>query len=190
MASGPSPLWICAASAAPTAVPGRFWPMSPTVYTLVAPYLPRSGANASVSPPHVKASTVLPRLRAAVSSSSEMVRGLPSNASATTQILFTGMASDHLQLLEEGHDPFVGVAFVLDDLARLALFGGGDFHDLLAGAISADLARLDTEVGDLELVDRLVLGRHDPFERRVARLDHTSRHRHQRRQRRRDLVIA
>src|SRR5437763_13497221 len=113
MASGASPLSMCAANAAPAAAPGRAWPISPAVYTLVAPYLPSSGANASVSPPQVNASTVEPRLRAAVSSSSEMVRGLPSKASARTQILLTGIGSDHLQLLEELDDALVGVAFVL-----------------------------------------------------------------------------
>ena len=65
--------------------------MSPVVYTLVAPYLPSSAANESVSPPQVKASTVEARLRAAVSSSRLMVSGLPSKASARTQILLTGI---------------------------------------------------------------------------------------------------
>src|SRR3954463_3350804 len=127
--------------------------MSPAVYTLVAPYLPSSGANASVSPPHVKASTLDARLRAAVSSSRLMVRGLPSKASARTQILLTGIGSDHLQLLEELDDALVGVALVFDDLARLALFGGLDRGDLLAGSGPSHLPGVEAELGDGELLD-------------------------------------
>src|SRR5207248_11411595 len=117
--------------------------MSPAVYTLVAPYLPSSGANDSVSPPHVNASTVLARLRAAVSSSSVMVRGLPSNASATTQILFTGIGSNHLQLFEELDDALVAFAVVFDDLAGLALLGGLHRRDFLTRSGRTDLAGVD-----------------------------------------------
>src|SRR5437763_6917927 len=73
--------------------------------------------------------------------------------------------SDHLQLLEELDDALVGVAFVFDDLARLALFGGLHGGDLLAGSGPADLAGVDAEIGDSELLDRRVIGRHDPLER-------------------------
>ena len=82
------------------------------------------------------------------------------------------------------------LAVVFDDLAGLA--GGGvlDGDDLLAGAGPADLAGVDAEVGDLQLVDRLRLGRHDPLEGRVAGLDDTGGHRHDGRQRALDLVVA
>src|SRR5438477_11862528 len=80
-----------------------------------------------------------------------------------------GETSNDLQLLEELDDALVGVALVLDDLARLALLGGGDLDDLLPGADPPDLVGSQPEVADRELVDRLVLGRHDPLERRVPR---------------------
>ena len=62
-------------------------------------------------------------------------------------------------------------ALVVDDLAGLTggCLGGGD--DLLAGAGPTDGGRIDPECGEVEFVDRLVLGRHDPLERRVAGLD-------------------
>ena len=46
------------------------------------------------------------------------------------------------------------------------------------------------EIGCGYLVDRLVLGRHDPLERRVARLDDTGGDTHDRGQRSLDLVVA
>ena len=48
----------------------------------------------------------------------------------------------------------------------------------------------EAEVGGGDLVDRLVLRRHDPLERRVAGLDHTGGHAHDRGQRRLDDVVA
>src|SRR5581483_9971966 len=113
--------------------------------------------------------------------------GLPGvSTSAKTQTLLSAMvclsplASDDLELLEEGDDALVGVALVLDLLAGLALLGLADLGDLLAGPAPADLPGVEPEVGDLDLVDRLVLGRHDPLEGRVARLDDAGRHAHHR----------
>ena len=84
----------------------------------------------------------------------------------------------------------VGLAVVLDLLAGFALGRGADRRDLLAGAGPADLVGREAEVGDGHLVDRLVLRRHDPLERRVAGLDHTGGHAHDRGQRGLDLVEA
>ena len=82
------------------------------------------------------------------------------------------------------------LAVVLDLLAGFALGRGADRHDLLAGTGPADLVGAEAEVGDGHLVDRLVLRRHDPLERRVAGLDHTGGHAHDRGQRRLDHVVA
>src|SRR5207248_11432754 len=78
------------------------------------------------------------------------------------------------QLLEEGDDLLVGIAFVLDDLTRFASGNRRDFNDLLAGAGPADVIAAKPEVGGSDLVDRLALGGHDALERRVTRLDDTS----------------
>src|SRR5687768_15603944 len=125
---------------------------------------------ASPSSPQCTASTVDASSRAFESSSSVMLRGLPSAASATTQILFSAMSVvllDDLELLEELDDALVSIALVDDDLAGLALFGRGHVGDLLAGAGLPDLAGVEAEVGDLQLLDRLALGGHDPLEARV-----------------------
>ena len=61
--------------------------------------------------------------------------------------------------------------------------------DLLARANGADLAG-EPEVRDAQRVDRLGLGRHDPLERRVPRLDDARGHRDQGRQRAGHLVEA
>src|SRR3954447_17272303 len=100
-----------------------------------------------------------------------MVEGLSPPISAWIQIL---SISDDLQLLEERNDLLVAGAVVFDDLAGLTLLGRRDGDDLLARAGEADGAGVDAEVGDLDLVDRLGLRRHDPLERRVAGLDDAS----------------
>ncbi len=63
------------------------------------------------------------------------------------------------------------------------------FDDLLAGTGPADLVGGETEVGHLDLVDRLVLRRHDPLEGGVAGLDDTGSHAHDGRQRRLHDVV-
>ena len=71
-------------------------------------------------------------MRASVSSSSVTGVGPPPSAvSASTHTLSIAI-SDHLQLLEEGHDALRAVAFVHHDLARAAGLGLGDVGDLLA----------------------------------------------------------
>src|SRR5579872_4393973 len=189
MASGAAPPCTAAAMAAATGTPGRAPAMSPTLCTVDAPCWPSAGAIDSVSVPHATASTVPASSRALVSSSRETGRGLPSATSASTQMVDSAM-SDHLQLLEERHDLGEGLALVLDDLARGAGLGLLDRGDLLARPALADAAGVDAEVGDLEGVDRLVLGGHDPLERRVAGLDHAGGHGDDRGERALDLVVA
>src|SRR5438876_3594724 len=161
------------ASSAPPTTPLKDEPWS-TECTFVAPYSPSWGAIVSASAPEYTASTVSPISRALVSSSSVAEVALPSSPSAYTHTFGRGICSgllDDLELLEEGDDPLVRVAFVLDLLARLAFGRGLDRLDLLAGALPADLVLGQPEVGGLGLVDGLVLGRHDPLEGRVPRLD-------------------
>jgi len=93
-----------------------------------------------------------------------------------------------LEALEEGHDLAERLTVVFDDLASGACFGLRDVADGLASASPTD--RSDTEIGRLHFVDRLRLGGHDALERRVPRLDHTSGHRDERRQRARDFVVT
>src|SRR5947209_886403 len=82
------------------------------------------------------------------------------------------VSSNDFELFEELDDALVGVALVLDDLPRLALLGRRDVDDFLAGATPPDGVVGNAEVGHLDLVDRLVLGRHDPLEGGVSGLDH------------------
>src|SRR5919201_4673054 len=109
--------------------------------------------------------------RALVSSSSVAEVALPSSPSAYTHTFGSVIRRllDDLELLEEGDDALVGVALVLDLLARLTLRGRLDRGDLLAGALPPDVVLRQAEVGHLRLVDGLVLGRHDPLEGGVAR---------------------
>src|SRR4051812_24046701 len=103
---------------------------------------------------------VPPRSRALVSSSSVIEATLPSATSAKTHVVDTAMCSELLQnfqLLEELDDALVGLALVFDDLARLARLGGRHVVDGLAGARPADVVVGQSEVGDLDLVDGLVL---------------------------------
>src|SRR2546421_8462742 len=177
MRSGCCSATSCASNAPPT-TPLSDDPWS-TAYTLLAPYSPSWGATSSASAPEYTASTVSPISRAFVSSSSVAEVGLPSAASAYTHTFGSVMCSgllDDLQLFEEGDDPLVGVTFVLDLLARLPLGCSFDRFDLLPGALPADLILRQAKVAHFRLVDRLVLGRHDPLERGIARLDHAGGH--------------
>src|SRR5271154_3839645 len=140
-ASGALPPSMSAASAAATGTP----------------------ASDAASAPQATASTVEATPRASVSSSSVTGVGPLSPSSASTHTLSIGI-SDHLQLLEEGHDALRAVALVHHDLSRSARFGIGDVRDLLPGTGGADLRRVDPEVGDRQVVHRLGLRRHDPLE--------------------------
>src|SRR3989440_7453422 len=153
------------ASSAPPISPLSDEPWS-TEWTFVAPYSPSWGAIVSASAPEYTASTVSPISRALVSSSSVAEVALPSSPSAYTHTFGSGICSgllDDLELLEEGHDPLVRVAFVLDLLARLAFGRGLDRLDLLAGPPPAHLFLGQAEAGALAVVDRLVLRPHDPL---------------------------
>jgi hypothetical protein len=97
---------------------------------------------------------------------------------------------EHLLGLEELDDLEVRLAVVLDDLARLALLGGGHRDDLLASTGLPDLVGREAEVGDADGVDGLRLGRHDPLEGGVAGLHDAGRHGDEERQRGGDLVVA
>src|SRR6185437_8271172 len=113
--------------------------------TVVAPYSPSGPASAATSAPQATASTVDPTVRASVSSSSVTGVGAPSACSASTQILSIAI-SDHLQLLEEGHDALCAVALVHHDLSGPTRLGRGDVGDLLAGAGRTDGRRVDPEI--------------------------------------------
>src|SRR2546421_764181 len=191
MRPGCSSATILATSAPPT-TPLNDEPWS-TECTFVAPYSPSWGAIVSASAPEYTASTVSPISRALVSSSSVAEVALPSSPSAYPHTVGRGIGSgllDDLELLEEGHDPLVRVAFVLDLLARLAFGRGLDRLDLLAGALPADLVLGQAEVGGLGVVDGLVLRRHDPLEGRVTRLDDAGGDADHGRERRLDDVVA
>src|SRR5262245_50843071 len=183
MRSGCSWATSCASSAPPT-TPLKDEPWS-AACTFVAPYSPSCGAMASASAPAYTASTVSPSSRAFVSSSSVAEVALPSSPSAYTHTFGSVMRRllDDLELLEEGDDPLVRVPFVFDLLARLTLRGRLDRRDLLVRALPADFVLGQPEVGDLGVVDGLVLGRHDALEGRVARLDDAGGHAHYRRER-------
>src|SRR5829696_2231425 len=192
--SGESPPSMIAFSALATATPGSLPPRSPVAYTLVAPCSPSAPAIADASPPTMAVTLPPPavRLRALVSSSREPVVAAPLDSCAKTQMFMLirspSSRSDDFQIFQERHDLGVGLAVVLDDLARLASLGLGDVDDLLSGAGPTD--RRDTQVAGGHRVDRLRLGGHDALEAWIPRLDHTSRDADQRRKRARHLVVA
>src|SRR5262245_29897362 len=99
-------------------------------------------------------------------------------------------ASEDLELVEQVDDALERLAVVLDLLTGLALRRGRDRGDLLTGARPADRTRVEPEVARGDGVDGLVLRRHDPLERRVARLDDPGGHAHDRGQRRLDDVVT
>src|SRR4051812_47159956 len=122
MASGALPASTAAAMAAATGTPGRASPMSPMARTLLAPYSPSSAATASASVPAYTASTESAMARALVSSSSVVGVTLPSEASASTQILERVMVQgllEDLEVVEIGDDLLEAGAVVLDDLSGL-----------------------------------------------------------------------
>ncbi len=108
----------------------------------MAPCSPSAIARSLTTPP-TKAETLSPSDRALVTSSSVAAVGTCSAPCANTQMLDTAMIvvlpfSDDLELVEELDDAEVALAVVLDDLAGLALGGGGDLDDLLTGAGPSD----------------------------------------------------
>src|SRR4051812_26279116 len=92
--------------------------------------------------------------------------------------LVVPVSSDDLEIFEVLDDLLEALALVDDLLAGFAGRSGLDADDLLAGAGPPDVSGIDAEIGDGDLVDRFALGRHDPLERRVPRLDHTGGDRH------------
>ena len=84
--------------------------------TLAPAEIWRAPAIDAVSGPQATASTVPATERASVKSSRVMGVGPPSPASASTHTLLIAI-SDHLQLLEEGHDALRAVALVHHDLS-------------------------------------------------------------------------
>src|SRR5258708_19014060 len=141
-------------------------PRSPTSYSVVAPYSPSGPASDAASAPQATASTVDATVRASVSSSSVTGVGPLSPTSASTHTLSIGI-SDHLQLLEEGHDALRAVALVHHDLSRPACLGVGHVRDLLPAARRADQRRFDPELAHLPLFDALCLRRHAPLHPRL-----------------------
>src|SRR4051812_28830676 len=113
--------------------------------------------------------------RALVRSSSVVVVTLPSVASANTQIFERAMFQcllEDLEVVEIGDDLLEGGAVVLDDLTGLTSGCLFDGDDLLTGTGPTHGRGVEAQVGDLERVDRLRLGGHDPLEGGVAGLDH------------------
>ena len=91
---GTFPPTISAAMAAATFGPGRRLADVADVVDLRRPVSARASPAASAaSGPQATASTVLPKPRAAVSSSSTMLSGAPSRCSASTQILSIAVIS-------------------------------------------------------------------------------------------------
>src|SRR5690242_4161941 len=179
------------ASAAAAATPGSMSPGS-IAYSFVAPYSPVCVATALASLPEYTASTAAPLLRASVSSSSVADVTLSPVASAKTHTLLSAIvcvsscsrasvvkrtqwlgSSDELQALEETDDLLGAGAVVLELLAGLARRCLLDVRDLLPRTRPTDVRGVESEVARGDLVDRLALRRHDPLERRVARLDDT-----------------
>src|SRR5680860_526061 len=117
-----------------------------------------------------------PSRRAMVSSSWVVLRTAPSTWSTSTRtsamcvISFVACRSDELAAGEEPGELRAAVPLVGDHLTGLAGRALGELGDLGPGRLQADLARVDPEVGHRPRLDRLLLGGHDPLERRVPRL--------------------
>src|SRR5512139_3962217 len=112
-----------------------------------------------------------PRRRAIVRSSLVVLRTAPSTWSTRTRISLmsaTGPSSDELLRSEElGQRCGARAVLVGDDLAlRPRRPGGGVLH-LRPRRGEADLRAVDAQVGQRPGLDRLLLGGHDPLERRV-----------------------
>src|SRR5579871_1278375 len=186
--AAPTSRAIAAATGTPGSAPAR----SPTSWTVLAPWAPRTAALAAASGPQVIASTVPARPRAAVSSS-RLVVEIPavvgSQRTHRVRTVIPSSLSDGLVGLEERDDAPGAVALVLHDLALAARLCGHDVDDLLARAGGAHLA-VEAEVRDRHGVDGLRLGRHDPLERRVPRLDDARGDGDHARQRAGHLVVA
>ena len=154
-----------AIAAAPT-TPASASPWS-TRDTFVAPYSPSGGGDASASVPDVDASTVSPISRALVSSSSVAVVGLSPSRSAYTQIFASPCSSDHLQLLEERDDLLGAVpsSSIFSPASRAGAARRSSIFWRAPAQPTCDASRPRSAAR--HLVDRLVLRRHDPLERRV-----------------------
>src|SRR5258708_38560375 len=100
-----------------------------------------------------------PSSRALVSNSRVTGRGLPSEASANTQVvliaIFGQCSLENLELFEESDDVLMSFALIDHDLAGLACLGLLDIGELLVRTGFADLAGIEAEIGDRQLVDRL-----------------------------------
>src|SRR5437764_5145460 len=139
-----------------------------------------------------------PSTRAAVSSSSVTFLTSPSTWSTRTStsaisLFLLETVSDELLADQVLGDLRAAVALVLDLLARGARRLRGRLEHTRPGVAEADLARVDTQVGDGERLDRLLLRGHDALERRVARLVDLLADAHQRGQLRlevRDAVLG
>src|SRR6478736_634870 len=138
-----------------------------------------------------------PRRRAMVSSSEVVLRTSPSTWSTRTRTsaMSSGFPSeecagrsDELLRGQELGQLRAAVTLVGDDLALLARRALREGLDLGPGGVEADLGGVDPEVAQRPRLDRLLLGRHDPLERGVARLVDLVGDRHQGRERGRDRL--
>src|SRR4051812_48324774 len=124
-------------------------------------------------PEPMKTADGSPSRRASVSSSAVVLRTVPSTWSTRTRTsvmdsLSRSLRSDEL-LAGQELDQLVGSRAVLvghdgPGRARRPRLEAGD---LGPGGIGTDLTGVDTEVGQRDLLDRLLLRGHDPLERRV-----------------------
>src|SRR5213080_972886 len=95
----------------------------------------------------------------------------PSTWSTTTRTSDIRRSSDELLGSEElGQRLGARTVLVLDDLAGGARRAGRGVDDLGPRGARADLTRVDTQVAQRPGLERLLLGGHDPLERRVAGL--------------------
>ncbi len=150
----------------------------------------RTGA---VPVPQLIASTRPARPRAAVSSSRLGVEMPPDVGSHRTQMVSDGHScslSDDFLGLEERDDACRAVALVDHDLALGSRLGRLDVRRSLGARPRRPPGRASPRSATLSVVDRLGLGRHDPLERRVPRLDDARGHGDDGRQRAGHLVVA
>src|SRR5580692_7973920 len=175
----------------------------PATYTLAAPNS-ASRSRPPSAPGPAQTTEGSPNRRARVSSSQVTFLTVSPSCSARTRIsaMCSGPSSlglnaacvnpgsDELLRGEELGRLHAAVAFVLDDRAGLPGRPLGEADHLGGRRSEADLAGLEADVRHAQGLDRLLLRRHDPLERRVAGLVDLLDHAHDRRQAGLDPVVA
>src|SRR5215469_6071389 len=151
---------------------------SAATYILAAPYSAHRAWPCSAPGP-VHTTEGSPNRRASVISSSVTFLTSSPVCSANTKISAMSSPlrlSDELLRGEELGDLDSAVAFILDGRAGLAWWPLREIDHFGGRTAEPDQGRVDARVGQAHRLDRLLLRRHDPLERRVARfvdlLDH------------------